>query len=160
MERSEFYRLARRYQDTVFRIALNYFRSVPDAEDMVQEVLIKLYTARQPFQNDEHVRYWLIRVTVNLCKNALRSPWRKRRVSLDELSAAIPFEEPEQSDLFLTVMSLPEKYRTVLYLFYYEDCTVKDIARLLDLKESAVTTRLSRARRALRSELMEVTYDG
>ena len=160
MERSEFYRLARRYQDTVFRIALNYFRSVPDAEDMGQEVLIKLYTARQPFQNDEHVRYWLIRVTVNLCKNALRSPWRKRRVSLDELSAAIPFEEPAQSDLFLTVMSLPEKYRTVLYLFYYEDCTVKDIARLLDLKESAVTTRLSRARRALRSELMEVTYDG
>ena len=81
-------------------------------------------------------------------------------MSLDELSAAIPFEEPAQSDLFLTVMSLPEKYRTVLYLFYYEDCTVKDIARLLDLKESAVTTRLSRARRALRSELMEVTYDG
>lgn len=160
MERSEFYRLAQRYQDTVFRVALNYFRNVPDAEDMVQEVLIKLYTARQPFQNDEHVRYWLIRVTVNLCKNALRSPWRKRRVSLDELCAAIPFEEPAQSDLFLTVMSLPEKYRTVLYLFYYEDCTVKEIARLLDLKESAVTTRLSRARRALRSELMEVTYDG
>lgn len=160
MERSEFYRLAQRYQDMVFRIALNYFRSVPDAEDMVQEVLIKLYTAKQPFQNDEHVRYWLIRVTVNLCKNALRSPWRKRRISLDELSDAVSFDAPEQTDLFLTVMSLPEKYRTVLYLFYYEDCTVKEIARLLGLKESAVTTRLSRARRALRSELMEVTYDG
>lgn len=160
MERSEFYRLAERYQDTVFRVALNYLRSVPDAEDMVQEVFLKLYTARQPFQTDEHVKYWLIRVTGNLCKNILRSPWRRRRVSLEDLSAAISFQEPEQSDLFLTVMGLPEKYRTVLYLFYYEDCSVKDIARLLDLKESAVTTRLSRARQALRNELMEVTQDG
>lgn len=160
MERSEFYRLAERYQDTVFRVALNYLRSVPDAEDMVQEVFLKLYTAKQPFQSDEHAKYWLIRVTGNLCKNILRSPWRRRRVSLEDLSAAISFQEPEQSDLFLTVMGLPEKYRTVLYLFYYEDCSVKDIARLLDLKESAVTTRLSRARQALKNELMEVTQDG
>lgn len=160
MERSEFYRLAERYQHMVFRIALGYFGNVPDAEDMVQEVLIKLYTASRPFQNDDHVRYWLIRVTVNLCKNTLRSPWRKRRVSLEDLAGAFSFQDPAQSDLFLTVMGLPEKYRTVLYLFYYEDCTVKDIARLLDLKESAVTTRLSRARRALKNELMEVTQDG
>ena len=160
MERSEFYRLANQHKDMIFRIALGYFGNVPDAEDMVQEVLIKLYTVPRPFQNDDHVRYWLIRVTVNLCKNTLRSPWRTRRVSLDELSCAFSFQEPAQSDLFLTVMSLPEKYRTVLYLFYYEDCTVKDIARLLDLKESAVTTRLSRARRALKNELMEVTQDG
>lgn len=160
MERSEFYRLAERYQDTVFRVALNYLRSVPDAEDMVQEVFLRLYTAKQPFQTDEHTKYWLIRVTGNLCKNLLRSPWRRRHISLEDLSASISFQEPEQSDLFLTVMGLPEKYRTVLYLFYYEDCSVKDIARLLDLKESAVTTRLSRARRALKNELMEVVYDG
>jgi len=160
MERSEFYRLAERHKDMIFRIALGYFGNIPDAEDAVQEVLVKLYTAPRPFQNDEHVRYWLIRVTINLCKNALRSPWRRKRVSLDELSAAIQFQEPAQSDLFLTVMSLPEKYRTVLYLFYYEDCSVKDIALLLDLSQSAVTTRLSRARRALKQELMEVPYDG
>lgn len=160
MERSEFYRLVQRYQDMVFRVALNYLRNVSDAEDMVQEVFLKLYTAKQPFQNDEHAKYWLIRVTGNLCKNTLRSPWRKRRISLETLSAAIPFQEAKQSDLFLTVMGLPEKYRMVLYLFYYEDCTVKEIARLLDLRESAVTTRLSRARQALKNELMEVTQDG
>lgn len=160
MQSSEFYRLAALYQDMVFRVALGYFGNVPDAEDMVQEVLLKLYTAPKPFRNDEHVRYWLIRVTINQCKNALRSPWKRRRVSLEALSDAFAFQEPAQSDLFLTVMSLPEKYRTVLYLFYYENCSVKDIALLLDLKESAVTTRLSRARQALKNELMEVTYDG
>lgn len=160
MERAAFYRLAERYQDMVFRIALNYLRNIPDAEDMVQEVFLKLYTVKQPFQSDEHAKYWLIRVTGNLCKNILRSPWRKRQISLESLTAAIDFAEPEQSDLFLTVMALPEKYRTVLYLYYYEDCSVKEIAHALGLKESAVTTRLSRARRALKNELMEVAYDG
>lgn len=160
MEQEQFYQWARQYQDMVFRIALNYFGNVQDAEDTVQEALMKLYTAKEPFQSEEHVRAWLIRVTVNLCKNTLRSPWRRRQVPLEELRQTMTFERPEQSDLFLTVMALPEKYRTVLYLFYYEDCSVRQIAELLGVKESAVTTRLSRARQALKNCLTEVEEHG
>lgn len=160
MEQEQFYDRARRYQDMIFRIALNYFGNVQDAEDTVQEALMKLYTAKEPFQSEEHVRAWLIRVTVNLCKNTLRSPWRRRQVPLEELRQTVPFERPEQSDLFLSVMALPEKYRTVLYLFYYEDCSVRQIAEILHIKDSAVTTRLSRARQVLKRKLMEAEAYG
>ena len=155
MEKETFLAAVERHQDMVYRIALHHFASPQDAEDTVQEALMKLYTAADAFESDEHVRAWLIRVTVNLCKNTLRSPWRRRRVPLEELRQAVQFERPEESDLFLTVMAMPEKYRTALYLFYYEDCSVHEIAELLSIKESAVTTRLSRARQVLKRKLTE-----
>ena len=148
--------MAECYQDMIYRIALNYSGSPQDAEDIVQEALTKLYLREEPFQNDSHVRAWLIRVTVNLCKNTLRSPWRRRRVPLDALKETAVFAEPGQSELFLALMGLPEKYRTVLYLFYYEECSVREIASLLSVKESTVTTRLQRARQALRKVWTEV----
>lgn len=160
MEQAVFYDLVRRYKDMIFRIALNYFGSPFDAEDMVQETLMKLYTANPAFESEEHAKHWLIRVTLNLCKNTVRSPWRRRTVSLEEASDLVSFDKPEQSELFQSVMGLPEKYRTVLYLFYYEDLSVREIAQLLLVKESAVTTRLSRARQMLKSELMEAADYG
>lgn len=156
VEDERFSALARQYQDTIFRIALNYFGNPHDADDMVQEVLLKLYRTETPFESEAHARHWIIRVTLNQCKNTLRAPWR-RFVGLEEWTASIPFEQREQSDLFLSVMSLPEKYRTPLYLFYFEEFSVREIAELLHVKESAVTTRLSRARQALRKELTEVS---
>ena len=153
MEQAVFYDLARRYKDMIYRIALNYFGNPYDAEDMVQETLMKLYTANPAFQSEEHAKHWLIRVTLNLCKNTVRSPWRRRTVSLEEAADLASFDKPEQSELFQSVMGLPEKYRTVLYLFYYEELSVREIAQLLRMKESAVTTRLSRARRMLRLQL-------
>ena len=155
MEQAVFYDLARRYKDMVFRVALNYFGNPYDADDMVQEALMKLYTTKTVFESEEHIRYWLIRVTLNLCKNTVRSPWRKRTVALEEASELVTFDRPEQSELFRAVMALPEKYRTPLYLFYYEDLPVREVARLLQISETAVTTRLSRARRILKSELTE-----
>ena len=160
MEQSVFYDLARRYKDMVFRVALNYFGNPYDADDMVQEALMKLYTTKTVFDSEEHIRYWLIRVTLNLCKNTVRSPWRRRTVALEEASEMVTFDRPEQSELFQAVMSLPEKYRTPLYLFYYEDLPVREVAQLLQISESAVTTRISRARRILKSELTEgVDYE-
>ncbi len=159
MEQTLFLAIADKYKDTIYRIALNYFGNRHDADDMVQDVLMKLYTSNKQFESEEHIRNWLIRVTVNSCRNTLRMPWRSRNVAFSELSATTTFEHQEQSDLFLSVMGLPEKYRTVLYFFYYEDFSVKEISQLLKLKESAVTTRLSRARNQLKNKLAEVCQD-
>ena len=143
----------------VYRIALNFFRNIQDAEDATQEVMLKLYLRAEPFDNQNHVRNWLIQVTLNHCRSVWRSPWRQR-VSLEELTASIPFSRPEDGELFQAVMNLPEKHRTVLYLFYYEDMSVREVAEVLKLSETAVTSRLSRARKALKDEWTEVLKDG
>ncbi len=159
MEKTLFNSAARQYQDMVYRIALHFFGSPQDAEDTVQEVFLRLYTQKQPFEGPEHLRRWLIRVTVNVCKDALKSPWRRRRVSLEELPEEPVFDRPEQGELYREVMALPEKYRTVLYLFYYEELTVREIGEILGLGTSAVTTRLHRARARLKEHLTEVWQD-
>lgn len=159
MDKTTFRALAEAYRDMVYRIALNFFRNTDDAEDTTQEVMLKLYLHETPFDGANHARNWLIKVTLNHCRSVWRNPWRQR-VSLEELSAAIPFApDSEDGELFRTVMSLPEKHRTVLYLFYYEDMSVREIAQVLKLSETAVTSRLSRARRVLKEEWTEVLKD-
>ena len=159
VETTEFTAAARQYQDMVYRMALSVLGSVPDAEDAVQEVFLRLYRQNNPPREPERLRRWLLRVTVNYCRDVLRSPWRKRRVPLDEVPETPVFDRPEQSELYQAVMALPEKYRTVLYLFYYEELSVRELAELLKLSQSAVTTRLSRARAQLKSQLTEVWQD-
>ena len=142
------------YWDTAYRVALNALGSAADAEDAVQEVMLKFYTQAcvkgKGFDSGAHVRHWLIRVTINVCKGSLRSFWRRNRVSLDELAETQAFYSPGQSELFSAVMSLPEQHRVILYLYYYEDCGTKEIAGLLGLSEAHVRTRLSRARNKLK----------
>lgn len=159
MERNAFQNAVGQYQDMVYRIALHQFGVPQDAEDAVQEVFLRLYTAEKPFESGEHLRRWLIRVTINVCKDALKSPWRKRRVPLESVPDQPVFDKPEERELYQAVMSLPEKYRTVLDLFYYEELSTKEIAALLGLRQSAVTTRLSRARELLKQQLKEVWKD-
>ena len=160
METAAFTVAAEQYQDMVYRIALSALGNAADAEDAVQEVFLKLYRQSAPPAGDS-LRYWLIRVTVNHCRDLLRSPWRKRRVSLAELPAdAVDSAEPvfsreDQRELYRAVMYLPEKYRTVVHLFYYEELSVREIAQLLKLNPTAVTTRLSRARAKLKEQLEE-----
>jgi len=156
LEREQFLLLAGKYKDTVFRVALNALGSPHDADDIVQETLLRLWKRSEPFESEAHAKHWLIRVALNLCKNVFRAPWR-RNIPLEALDAAAVFDAPEQSALYAEVMALPEKYRTVLYLFYYEEYSVKEIAGLLGVSQSVVTTRLSRARKALKSELTEVS---
>jgi len=146
---------ARMYMNTVFRVAFNYLKSRTDADDITQIVLLKLYRADKTFENDEHIKHWLIRVTINECKRALLSPWRRIEPIEDHVES-LSFEAPEQSELFEMVMQLPTKYRITILLYYYEDYSVSEIARLLGMPNSTVRTHLKRARENLKSELSEV----
>lgn len=159
MEQQQFLDAASRYQDMVYRIALHQTCSPADGEDAVQEVFLRLFTAKNPPEEGEHLRRWLIRVTVNYCRDLLKSPWRKRRVSMETLPEEPVFAHEDEAELYREVMAMPEKYRTVLDLFYYEDLSVREIAEVLGVKESLVTTRLSRARAQLRERLKEVWQD-
>lgn len=142
----------------VFRVALHVTGQRQDAEDAVQEVFLRLYTRERDFASPEHLRRWLIRVTVNLCRDTLKSPWRKRRVDLKQLPEP-SFHQVEQRELYREVMALPEKYRTVLDLFYYEELSTREIGEVLGIRQSAVTTRLTRAREQLEKRLKEAWRD-
>ena len=158
MERQAFMDAVAQHQDMVYRVALHWFGVPQDAEDAVQEVFLRLYMEEKPFDGPEHLRRWLLRVTVNVCKDALKSPWRKRRVPMESIPEPV-FEQPEQRELYREVLALPEKYRTVLGLYYYEELYTKEIAALLNIRQTAVTTRLARGRELLKQRLTEVWQD-
>ena len=142
-----------RYKDHVFAIGFNYFRNEVDADDIVQETFLKLMKSDKEFESEDHLRNWIMRVAVNECKRVTLSSWFKRKESLEDYTDKLVFSEPEDRDLFEAVMNLPKKYRQVTHLYYYEGYSVKEIAVLLNIKESAVTTRLNRARNKLKEEL-------
>jgi RNA polymerase sigma-70 factor (ECF subfamily) len=159
MDKACFTDAVERYQDMVYRVAFHVLANSYDADDAVQEVFLKLYTHQKPMDGEEHLRRWLLRVTVNHCRDVLRSPWRKRRAPMEDIpEPSVPLQ-PEQKLLYETVMALPERYRVVLVLFYYEELSVREIGELLGLNPSAVTTRLSRARAKLKEQLGEVWQD-
>lgn len=147
----EFDAVARGNMDGIFRLALNYMGSYAEAEDVTQNVLIRLYRYRGDFENTEHLRRWLIRVTVNESKRALKSPWRKAE-ALDSLEYKAAGPEGEDRELIRSVMTLPEKYRVPMYLHYYEGYSTEEIAELLKLPGSTVRTRLRRGRLQLKAE--------
>jgi len=159
MDRETFTRAVEQHQNMIYRLALHMLGSAQDADDAVQEVFLRLFRWEKDFESPEHLRRWLLRVAVNHCKDVLKSPWRRRRLSLEELPEPPVFDSFEEGELYEAVMALPEKYRTVLDLFYYEDLSVKEIAGLLHVKGSAVTTRLDRARKKLKKQLGEVWQD-
>ena len=143
----------------VYRTALHALGSPQDAEDAVQEVFLRLFQYRGTFESEEHLRRWLLRVTANYCRDLLmKSPWR-RREALEELPETPVFDKPREAALYREVMALPEKYRTVLNLFYYEELSVREIGTLLGVEASTVTTRLARARKRLRERLGEDWQD-
>lgn len=148
--------LVKKYIDMVFRIALNYLKNRADAEDICQNVFLKLLTQKKPFDGEEHLRNWLVRVTVNECKNVLRSPWH-RRESIEEHTPKLVFTKDGRGEMFYAVMELPVHYRVPLYLHYYEGYTTQEIAGILSLPKNTVCTRLRRARLLLRNGLEEVT---
>ena len=148
------------YGDMVFRLAYSYLKNRADAEDVMQETLLKLYTEPREFESADHEKHWLLRVAANECRKLLRSPWRRRTGSLDEAAEAPVFDQPAQSELFRQVMALPPKYRAAVYLYYYEGYSVKETAALLEAKASTVQTWLMRARGQLQIKLKEAeAYD-
>ena len=150
----EFHRAAERYLDMVYRIALNYFRHPQDAEDAAQEAMLRLWRADTDFEGEEHLRHFLVRVTLNVCRDFSRSPWRKRTVPLESCREPA-FSTPERWELYQVVMALPAKYRLPLYLYYFEGYAVAEVGELMGLNPSTVQTRLARARAKLKQELEE-----
>ena len=148
-----------KYKDNIFAIGFNYFKNSIEADDVVQETFLKLARSGKDFENEEHLRNWLIRVAVNECKRVSLSSWVKKKVSLEEYSGQIDFETQEESRVFTAVMSLPKKYRQVIHLYYYEDYCTAEIAYILGISRTAVTTRLLRGREKLKQDLLEVWKD-
>lgn len=142
-----------KYADMVYRIALTQMKNVHDAQDIFQEVFLRLVKNIEHIQSEEHLKSWLIRVTLNCSKTNLMSGWRKHTQPLEEEQNQIAFETKEQSDLYIHLQKLPKKYRTVLYLFYYEELSIKEICEISGQKESTVKSQLSRARSMLKEKL-------
>lgn len=137
----------------VYRMAYSLVKHRQDAEDIHQEVFLKYLKKKPVFESAEHEKAWFLRVTVNLCKNYWKTAWKQKVVSLGEEEVEGTAEE-EQNDLIEVVWRLPQKYRIVIHLFYYEDMTVDEISRVLKTKPSTVRTQLTRARGRLK-ELLE-----
>ena len=146
-------RAIERYADLVRRVCMIHLKNQADTEDIFQTVLLKYVTGTTEFESEEHEKAWFIRVTVNACKDLLRSFFRSRTVSLEEL-----LEQPEQipedhREVLDAVLALPDKYRDVVYLHYYEGYTAPEIGRILHKNPNTVYTLLTRAREVLKKSL-------
>ena len=154
MQAEQFTRVARTYMDTVYRVALNYMKSPDAADDITQEVFLRLLRTETLFASEEHIRNWLIRVTINECKRDLASRWR-RVEPLEAYAEKLSFSSEENSETYRIVMRLPRKYRMVIYLHYYEGYSTAEIAQMFGAKQSTVCTQLERGRKLLKNMLLE-----
>lgn len=143
------------YADMVYRIAVIQMKNKIDADDIFQEVFLRLVKYKETIECEEHLKAWLIRVTINCCNKHFNSSWAKTTTMLEyEDGVEEAYEMEEEDDRVLrAVKQLPENYRGVIYLFYYEEYSIKEIAQILEQSESTIKTRLSRARDMLRKQL-------
>jgi RNA polymerase sigma-70 factor (ECF subfamily) len=140
-----------KYADMVYRIAFTQTKNQADADDIFQEVFLKLCKSAVAFETNEHIKAWLIKVTVNTSRKFFTSAWNKKTVELPE-ELAYEKEYPD-FDVVPAVQSLPSKYRIVIHLFYFEDMPIAEIAKTLKLKTATVKSQLSRARELLKNKL-------
>lgn len=163
MQSEDFTQAVRRYSDMVLKICYSYSKSMSDAEDITQNVFIKLYRHNDCFNDQNHLKNWLVRAAIDESNSYLSSAWYRRKAySIDDESLEkMPsnFKLPEQSELFQAVRSLPTKYRVVVHLYYYEDYDTAEIADMLHIKVTTVQTRLMRARNKLKQRLSEADYE-
>ena len=144
-----------KYKDNLFSAAFSICKSAADADDVVQDTLIQYHMTDKQFDNEQHIRAWLLRVAINKAKNVNMSFWRRASAPLEDYTETLVFETPEAKWLFTEVLKLPEKYRIVIHLYYYEDYPVKEIAQILHTSESNIKVRLSRGRKMLKTTLKE-----
>lgn len=142
-----------RYADTVQRLCMIYLKNHADTEDIFQTVFLKYAMSSAAFESEEHEKAWFIRVTINACKDLLRSFFRSRTVSMEEVldqPAPLP---PDTRAVWEAVLALPQKYRNVVYLHYYEGYTAPEIGRILGKNVHTVYTLMNRSRQMLRDAL-------
>lgn len=146
-------RAIERYGNTVRRLCMMHLKNHADTEDIFQTVFLKYVLSSVSFESDEHEKAWLIRVTINACKDLLKSVFRSRTVSLDQLLDQPAPMPPDHREVLEAVLALPKKYRDVVYLHYYEDYTAPEISKILGKNVNTVYTLLTRARQLLRDRL-------
>lgn len=154
------------YSDMVYRLAYAMMKNRSDADDVYQEVFLRYIRRRPMFQNSEHARAWMLRVTVNCCKNHWKSPWADGRMSSLEEHEPSKSPDPERQvlerqqrdELRRRIGELPEAYRLVIHLYYYEELSTVEIARLLRRRTSTVRTQLTRAREKLKALLNDSEF--
>ena len=151
MTETVFLEVFEKFKNTVYAVVFNYVRNVEDAADLEQEVFLKLLSRESEFESEEHMKAWLIRVSINLCKNHMRS---RSYLSDGPLPEDLPAAtQEEHGELLQLVLRLPEKYRIPLHLFYYEDYSIRQIAEVTGLPEATVKIRLKRGREKLGKSL-------
>lgn len=146
------------YSPMIYRLAYTRLQSVHDAEDITQEVLLKYIKADKSFNDEEHRKMWLIRVTVNTVISCATSAWKRHTVPLEYADDAA-YTEREASGIGEALKKLPEKYRIPIHLFYYEELSIKEIAKATASAEGTVKSLLSRGREKLKVILKEGEYD-
>lgn len=165
MDQDRLGELIQKYGNTILRIAFAYMKDRQKAEDVCQDVYVKLYCSDPSFDSEEHEKAWLIRVTINLCKDMHKSAWNQKMVLTDTMvEQASTQDEPSEElerradaqELFDLVSSLDDQFKSVIILYYYQQMSTKEIASTLKIPESTVRTRLMRARNKLQTLLAEV----
>ncbi|MBP3672515.1 MAG: RNA polymerase sigma factor [Oscillospiraceae bacterium] len=148
----EIVRIYDRHVDSVYRLCFSFMKNPADAEDMVQETFLRLMSSGKQFESEEHEKAWLIVTASNLCKDALKKWWRKNE-NIDDYAATLQSDDIPDNSVVQAILDLPAKYKTVVYLYYYEGYATAEIARYLRCREATVRSRLSRARKQLHSML-------
>lgn len=151
--------LVESYRSNLYAASFSVTKNAQDAEDVVQDTFIQYLSQKKEFESEQHIRAWLLRVAINKAKNKNNTFFRKNTLPLEDYIETLSFESEESSELFETVLKLPEKYRIVIHLFYYEDYSVNEISDILKVTPSNVKARLSRGRMSLRNTLKEVWED-
>ena len=146
-------RAINRYSDTVYRVCFLYLKNESETEDIFQEVFLKYALSSCTFESEKHEKSWIIRVAVNGCKDFLKSFFRSKSVPLDSAKELPVNDSPKISDTLRAVLSLPKKYKDVIYLHYYEGYTADEIGKIIDKNKNTVYTLLSRGRKILEKEL-------
>lgn len=150
----EIHRVIDKYGDMIRRICFLHLKNYQDTEDIFQDVFLKYLLWDGSFESDAHEKSWFARVTINACRDLLRSFTRHTTVSLEEIATVSELpQDPDHQELLQQICSLPPKYRDVIYLFYYEGYSAVEIAKILHKKENTIYTWLDRARKALRKQL-------
>lgn len=152
-EKQYFSDMYEKHAKTLYGVCLLYLKNKDDAEEAVTESFIKLMESKPVFENDSHEKSYLIKIAVNTCKNLLKSGWRKNVVHDEDVLMYMTTSEEES--IMEEILSLPPKYRVIIYMYYYQGYKAQEIADIMNISLSAVLSRLSRGRKRLKDILTE-----
>lgn len=151
---NQFINIFNQYKNDIYRLAYSYTKNISDADDITQNVFIKLYNHNEILNNsNQDIKKWLIRVTINECKTLILSVWKKRVISLGKKEENTLYNKSTNNDILEAILELPKKYRTIIFLYYYENYKIKEISTILNISITNIQTILSRAREKLKKSL-------